>query len=126
MCDQLSFIYLLFNLVLVMSFQEFALYEAIVYGILLVVGGIIGFTKANSKPSLFLGTGTGVAAILFSFMGLNRDPMLAFFLLAAESMLLSTFFYMRYSVSKKFMPGGLMMAISIASFSMYCIGICIA
>ena len=107
-----------------MTVESVALYEGIVYGFLLIIGGIVGYTKSQSRPSLFMGSGCGILALLLSTYGLRGGGMIALFLLAAEAILLSTFFYMRYTSSKKFMPAGLMMGVSVFSFTLYFVGIC--
>lgn len=109
-----------------MAYHQFALYEGIVYGLLLIVGGVVGYTKAHSKASLYAGSASGVIAISFSYMGLTGNDLLALFLLAAESILLSAFFYMRYSASKKFMPAGMMVVVSGISLVVYLTGILVA
>jgi uncharacterized membrane protein (UPF0136 family) len=109
-----------------MSFHLFALYEGLVYGLLLIVGGVIGYTKAHSRASLYAGATSGVLAIAFSYFGLTRNDLFGLFLLAAESIILSAFFYMRYSASKKFMPAGFMLIVSAVSLLMYLTGILVA
>jgi uncharacterized membrane protein (UPF0136 family) len=109
-----------------MAYHQVALYEGLVYGILLIVGGVVGYTKARSKPSLYAGATSGVLAIIFSYLGFSGNELLALFLLAAESILLSAFFYMRYSSSKKFMPAGFMVIVSAVSLVIYLTGILVA
>ena len=106
--------------------MSFVLYEGIIYGILLFVGGAIGYRKAGSKPSLIMGTASGILAIGFSAYAIKVNELMGLFLLAAEALVLSSFFYMRYTKTKKFMPGGLMCAISMVSFALYFVAICAA
>lgn len=106
-----------------MALERVALYEGLVYGLLLIIGGVVGFSKAHSKPSLYAGSASGVLAIAFSYAGLTGHELIGLFLLAAESILLSAFFYMRYSASKKFMPAGLMVIVSAVSLILYLTGI---
>ncbi len=91
-----------------------------------MIGGVVGYTKAHSKASLYAGSASGVLAIVFSYIGLSGHDLMALFLLAAESILLSAFFYMRFSSSKKFMPSGLMVIISAISLVIYLTGILVA
>ena len=109
-----------------MAYHQFALYEGLVYGLLLIVGGVIGYAKAHSKPSLYAGSASGVLAMIFSYLGFSGNELLALFLLAAESILLSAFFYMRYSSSKKFMPAGFMVLLSAVSLVIYLTGVLVA
>jgi uncharacterized membrane protein (UPF0136 family) len=109
-----------------MAFVDVALFEGIVYGILLIVGGVIGYTKAHSKPSLLMGSTCGLLAIVLGIWGQRGHDLPALFLLAGEAIILTAFFYMRYSNSKTFMPAGMMTVVSIISMTMYVAGICIA
>ena len=109
-----------------MAFVHVALCEGIVYGALLVVGGVIGYTKAGSRPSLIMGTLSGLLAILLSTWGLHGHDLPALFLLGGEAIVLSAFFYTRYANSKKFMPAGMMTAVSAISLAMYAVGILVA
>jgi uncharacterized membrane protein (UPF0136 family) len=106
-----------------MSVSELAIIEGFIYGILLIAGGIIGYTKAQSKPSLYAGSVSGIFAIIFSSLGMVGHDLIALFLLASEAILLSAFFYIRYSSTKKFMPSGLMVLVSAISLILYLVGI---
>lgn len=114
------------SFLLAMAFHQVALYEGLVYGFLLIIGGVIGFKKAHSKASLYAGSASGVFAVVFSYLGLQGNDLLALFLLAAEAIILSAFFYMRYSSSKKFMPSGMMLVVSALSLVIYLTGILVA
>ena len=109
-----------------MAFAHVALCEGIVYGALLIVGGIMGYTKAGSKPSLIMGSLSGLLAILLSFWGLKGHDLPSLFLLGGEAIVLSAFFYMRYANSKKFMPAGMMTVVSAVSLLMFTVGILVA
>ncbi len=84
-----------------------------VYAGLLAVGGVIGYTKAGSRPSLIAGLGSAVAALLalvLSFLssgwGLGLGALLA--------ILLAVFFGYRFAVkTRKFMPAGLLAVVSL-------------
>ena len=43
---------------------DFGVIAAIAYGLLAFIGGIVGYTKAKSKISLFAGCSTGILLIL--------------------------------------------------------------
>jgi uncharacterized membrane protein (UPF0136 family) len=109
-----------------MPFPHVALCEGIVYGALLIVGGVMGYTKAGSKPSLIMGSSSGVIAIFLSIWGLKGHELPSLFLLGGEAIVLSAFFYMRYTNSKKFMPAGMMATVSAISLIMFSIGIVVA
>jgi len=109
-----------------MTFVDVALYEGFVYGALLIVGGVMGYKKAQSKPSLIMGSTCGLLAIILSIWGRKGHDLPALFLLAGEAVILAAFFYMRYSISKKFMPAGMMMVVSFLSIFMFVTGILVA
>jgi uncharacterized membrane protein (UPF0136 family) len=44
-----------------------------VYGILLVVGGVIGYAKAGSRGSLVTGSVAGLLAFLFGYYGTHSE-----------------------------------------------------
>jgi uncharacterized membrane protein (UPF0136 family) len=86
----------------------------IVYAVLLIVGGVIGFVKARSRPSLIAGTVSGVIAILAAAISAtyNEDGGYSLALLLAIGLFL--FFGYRASVTRKFMPAGLLAVASVA------------
>ncbi len=82
------------------------------YIVLLVVGGLIGYLKAGSKPSLI--ASVSFAAVL-SLCALRVRaiflPHVADLLLAA----LLVIFALRLSKTKKFMPSGLMLVLTLVT-----------
>ena len=83
-----------------------------VYAALVIFGGIFGFLKAKSLPSLIMGGVGGLALIAAGYAlghGLAWGLPLALVLSAA----LLVFFGMRYSRTRAFMPGGLMAILSL-------------
>lgn len=84
-----------------------------IYGALLAVGGLIGYFKAGSRPSLIAGILSAVAA--FAALGLSigqsqLGPPLGLVL----SIVLFVLFGYRYAVKTgKFMPSGLLAVISL-------------
>jgi len=84
-----------------------------VYIVLLVVGGLIGFLKAGSKISLIMSV---VFAALLSLCAARVvfQPYMADILLAA---LLVVFGY-RLTKTKKFMPSGLMLILTVAALAL--------
>ncbi len=85
-----------------------------IYIVLLVVGGLIGFFKAKSKVSLIT---SGVAAallILTAVPGLFA-PQFARGLANVIMAALFLVFTLRLSKTKKFMPSGLMLVMTLAA-----------
>ncbi len=86
----------------------------IIYAVLLIVGGVIGFVKAKSKASLIAGVVSGIIALAAVFISdrYNEDGGYSLALLLA--VVLFIFFGYRASLSRKFMPGGLLAVASVA------------
>jgi uncharacterized membrane protein (UPF0136 family) len=81
-----------------------------IYIVLLVIGGVIGFVKAKSKPSLIASSIFAVALALVNLRVVNIR-FLAEILLGA----LIIVFTMRYAKTKKFMPAGLMIILTVVT-----------
>ncbi|MGA8165274.1 MAG: TMEM14 family protein [Waddliaceae bacterium] len=85
------------------------------YGLIVLIGGLIGYLTAGSLASLLAGSLSG--ALLFaSALGLFRTSVLAFFTALAVSGVLAVFFIIRYVMTWKMIPSGRMGIISIAVF----------
>ena len=84
-----------------------------IYIVLLVVGGLIGFLKAGSKISLL---SAAISAALLSLCAAHVvfRPYMANVLLAA----LLIMFAWRLSETKKFMPSGLMLVLTLAALAL--------
>ncbi|MBD2462247.1 hypothetical protein H6G89_14460 [Oscillatoria sp. FACHB-1407] len=80
---------------------------AIAYGILALVGGIIGYAQAKSKMSLISGVISGVLLILCG-VAQFRGVVWAGTLAAVITAVLIVVFVMRLTKTRKFMPAGLM------------------
>ena len=83
-----------------------------IYAALVMLGGIFGFLKAKSLPSLIMGEIGGLALIAAGYAlghGLAWGLPLALVLSAG----LLVFFSLRYSRTRAFMPGGLMAILSL-------------
>src|SRR5271166_3097442 len=84
-----------------------------VYAVLLAVGGIIGYTKAGSRPSLIAGLASAVAALLSLMLSLQNTTW-GMGLGAVVAILLAVFFGYRFVVkTRKFMPAGLLAVVSV-------------
>lgn len=83
-----------------------------VYAVLLAVGGLIGFLKARSTPSLVAGLISGaLAGGCVAASDSNR--MLGYGLGLALALVMGLFFASRYTRSRKFMPSGLLALVSL-------------
>ena len=84
-----------------------------IYIVLLVVGGLIGFLKAKSQVSLIM-SAAFAAALSLCAAGIIFQPYVADILLAA----LLVVFAMRLVKTKKFMPAGFMLIITIIALAL--------
>ena len=84
-----------------------------IYIILLVAGGLVGYLKGKSQVSLMMSVAFAVALSLCG-AGIIFKYYVADILLA----LLLAVFAMRLVKTKKFMPGGLMLAITILALAL--------
>ena len=84
-----------------------------VYIVLLIIGGLIGYLKAKSKVSLVM-SAAFAAALSLCAAGIVFQNYMADILLA----LLIVVFAMRVVKTKKFMPAGLMLVITIVALAL--------
>ena len=84
-----------------------------IYIIILVIGGLIGYLKAKSKVSLIMSVAFA-AALSLCAAGIVFQAYMADILLA----LLIVVFAMRVVKTKKFMPGGLMLIITMLALAL--------
>ena len=81
------------------------------YALLLVVGGLIGYRKAGSRPSLIAGTISGLVALLAA--GLMIRDARAIWLGFALAIAMLVVFGVRFAKTRKFMPSGLLGVVSL-------------
>ncbi len=84
-----------------------------IYIIVLVAGGLIGFLKAKSRVSLIM-SAAFAAALSLCAAGIVFQPYVADILLAA----LLVVFAMRLAKTRKLMPAGLMLILTIAALAL--------
>ena len=82
-----------------------------VYGLLVLVGGVMGYVKAKSLPSLISGILFGVL-LLISGVGIQEGAKLSFAIALALTVVLMLIMGLRFVKSKKFMPAGLITLLS--------------
>lgn len=81
-----------------------------VYIVLLLLGGLIGFFKGKSRISLFMSAGFSVILILCA-LDVIFKPYVADIVMA----ILLVVFTLRLAKTKKFMPSGLMLVLTVAA-----------
>jgi uncharacterized membrane protein (UPF0136 family) len=93
------------------------------YALLLAVGGTFGYVKAGSRPSLIAGVSS--ALLTLAALGLTfARPFGGFVFAAVLAFILCLFFNYRYVTTKrKFMPSGLLAAISLAVVCMLIVAV---
>lgn len=87
---------------------------AIAYGMLAIVGGIIGYVQAKSKASLISGIISGLLLIIAGVMQLQGQG-LGLILAIVVTIALIIVFAIRLAKTRKFMPAGLMTALGVAA-----------
>jgi uncharacterized membrane protein (UPF0136 family) len=87
--------------------MNLSIIAAFSYGVLAIIGGIIGYIQANSQVSLFSGGISGLLLILTAYLQL-QGQILGLFLAVLITAILVVFFAFRLAKTRKFMPAGLM------------------
>ncbi len=97
--------------------MNLAIVAAIAYGILALVGGVMGYLKVQSKPSLISGIVSGTLLLIAAFAQIQG---LAYGLISAQiiTALLIIVFTIRLIKTRKFMPSGLMLLAGLISLAM--------
>lgn len=82
-----------------------------VYALLLLIGGLMGFIKANSLVSLL---SSSIIALLFFVCGyfIRKGHATAYYFAAILTIFLLAFFGYRFALTHQFMPAGLMTLLS--------------
>jgi uncharacterized membrane protein (UPF0136 family) len=89
---------------------------AIAYGIMAIIGGIIGYVQAQSKASLISGSISGVLLIIAGVMQLKGQAW-GLVLATVVTLVLVIVFAIRLVKTRKFMPAGLMSVLGLAALA---------
>lgn len=89
----------------------------IAYGLLNMIGGIVGYTKAGSKVSIIAGSISGLLLILSGVLQLQGQTW-GLVLAAAIAALLVIVFTIRLSKTRQLMPAGLMTLLGVIALGM--------
>ncbi len=92
--------------------MNLAVIASIAYGILAIVGGIVGYMQAKSKISLIAGCGCGVLLLIAALLQVQGQPWGLMVGTIVTGVLLVAF-VMRFLKTRKFMPAGLMLVLGI-------------
>ncbi|MBM2802378.1 MAG: putative rane protein [Deltaproteobacteria bacterium] len=91
----------------------------LLFGLLVLGGGIIGYTNTASVASLMGGIASGFG-LLASGLGVLRRKELGFVFAPFITVLLMAFFAYRLAVSGDFIPSGLMGILGLVALVLYC------
>ena len=83
----------------------------IVFGLLTIVGGVIGYVKAGSTASIIAGAISGIALIAAALL-LSGNPALGLIIAGVVSIALAARFIPAFAKTGKMMPAGLMAVLS--------------
>jgi uncharacterized membrane protein (UPF0136 family) len=87
--------------------MNLSIIAAIAYGMLAIIGGIIGYLQANSQVSLLSGTVSGLLLVATAYFQLQGQTW-ALIVAISITAILVVFFALRLARTRKFMPAGLM------------------
>lgn len=91
-------------------------YSIIIYALFVLAGGVIGFLKAGSTPSLAMGIIFAIL-LLFTAFQVSKKMMIGLYLALIFSAFLALFFGYRFFNSYKFMPAGFMLLLSLINIT---------
>ncbi|WP_121967662.1 TMEM14 family protein [Leptolyngbya sp. BC1307] len=93
-----------------------AAFVTLLYGILSIIGGAIGYKQAGSQVSLISGFVSGLLLLIGAYLlfgGAALGPLLS----AVVSLLLLIVFIVRLVKTRKFMPAGLMIIVGVINLA---------
>ncbi len=100
--------------------SQIAVFIIPVYALIVIFGGIFGYLKAKSKMSLISGLVSGVALLANWLLAESIAVKLG--MATAIAAVLSITFIIRFVRTRKFMPAGLMMLLSLAATIVFALG----
>jgi uncharacterized membrane protein (UPF0136 family) len=99
-----------------------ATWSILVYGVVVLLGGVMGYVKAKSQVSLFSGVGSGIALLVAWFI-CRQSPGVGMGLATFLGLVLFIVFVIRFSKTRAFMPAGLMTLFSLAATIVFLLGL---
>jgi len=101
---------------------QIATWSILIYGLVVLLGGVMGYLKAKSKVSLFSGLGSGIA-LLVAWIVCRQAAMAGLGLATLIALVLFVVFILRFLKTRAFMPAGLMMVFSFAATVVFLLGL---
>ncbi|MBZ5637762.1 MAG: TMEM14 family protein [Acidobacteriia bacterium] len=86
----------------------------LVYAALMLLGGIAGYAKAGSRPSLIAGTASAILLLVAWRLSTTNPPM-GYWAGTALALVLSGMFVVRLARTGKVMPSGALLALSLVA-----------
>jgi uncharacterized membrane protein (UPF0136 family) len=96
--------------------------EIWVYGVLMMMGGLVGFLKVGSKASLISGVGMGLALVACGF-GVWRGSYNSIVVAVVVAALLVVLFAIRFAKTRRFMPAGMLAVLSVVAVVVFWLGL---
>ncbi len=93
----------------------------LIYALLVAIGGIMGYVKAQSKPSLISGLISGVALAIAWYIGL-QNPTAGLAIATFFALVLLIVFALRFRRTGKLVPAGLLAILSLVATILFAIG----
>ena len=93
-----------------------AVFTTLIFGILAIVGGVIGYKQAGSQMSLLSGIISGVLLLIGAYFLFGGNP-IGLILSAIVSLVLLIVFAIRLAKTRKFMPAGLMIILGVVNMA---------
>jgi uncharacterized membrane protein (UPF0136 family) len=97
--------------------MSLSIIAAIAYGVLALIGGVIGYVQAKSKASLISGIISGLLLIIAGVMQIKGQEA-GLTLATVITSVLVIVFAIRLIKTRKFMPAGLMSLLGIVSLGL--------
>lgn len=104
------------------SLFQIANWSILIYGVVVLLGGVMGYLKAKSKVSLLAGSGSGIALLAAWFIS-RQFPLAGLGLATVIGLILCIVFVMRLLRTRSFMPSGMMMVGSLVATVVFLLGL---
>ncbi|MBE9156278.1 TMEM14 family protein [Nodosilinea sp. LEGE 06152] len=95
----------------------------LLYAVLVLAGGVMGYLKARSKPSLISGLISGAALLIAWWITLSSSYNAGIGLATCLAIALLIIFSLRFRKTNKVMPAGLMAIVSLLCAAVFAIAL---